>query len=254
MKNKLLGMLLTLCMVITIITVFIAQAEPTPNYDIVVKVNDKPITFDVKPTIINDRTMVPLRAIFEALGAQVTWDGDTNTIYSSKANSIIILQINNKMAFVNSTGVTLDVAPQIIEDRTLVPVRFIAEALGADVQWDGEKNMVIINTNEVVGYKKITPDQAKQVLENKSILLIDVRTSDEYKAGHIKGSVNITNTELKSKITQFASDKATEIIVYCRSGARSKVSAEELLKMGYTNVSDLGGIIDWKYETESGMQ
>jgi len=158
------------------------------------------------------------------------------------------------MAFVNSTGVTLDVAPQIIEDRTLVPVRFIAEALGADVQWDGEKNMVIINTNEVVGYKKITPDQAKQVLENKSILLIDVRTSDEYKAGHIKGSVNITNTELKSKITQFASDKATEIIVYCRSGARSKVSAEELLKMGYTNVSDLGGIIDWKYETESGMQ
>ena len=208
MKKKLLGTLLTLCMSISIITVFTAQAaavdfkgtslgdpskagEPTPtptpattnidfkgsslgdpsrsgehtpksSQDIIVMVNDKPIEFDVKPTIINDRTLVPLRAIFEALGAQVTWDGDTNTIYSSKGNSIIILQIDNKKAFVNSKEVTLDVAPQIIEDRTLVPTRFIAEALGADVQWDDSTSTVIIITSEM----KTKHDTVKNSINN----------------------------------------------------------------------------------------
>jgi len=139
-----------------------SEPVPTPTPDIVVTVNDKAIAFDVKPTIINDRTLVPLRAIFEALGAQVTWDGDTNTIYSSKGNSIIILQVDNKMAFVNSKQVTLDVAPQIIEDRTLVPARFIAEALGATVNWDEATSTVIIITDEM----KIKHDTVKNSINN----------------------------------------------------------------------------------------
>jgi hypothetical protein len=162
MKSKIIGNILTICIILSLITGFIVHAadvdfkgtslgdpskasEPTPTPDILVKVNDKSIVFDVKPKIINDRTMVPLRAIFEELGAQVTWDAETKTIYGSKGRNIIILQIDNIKAFINSAEVELDVAPQIIDGRTLVPTRFIAEALGADVTWDAENNSVIIN-------------------------------------------------------------------------------------------------------------
>jgi len=115
--------------------------------DITVKINNTPVTFDVKPAIIKERVMVPLRAIFEALGAQVSWDGDNKTIYAAKDNLLIVLQIDNPIAFINSDKeITLDVAPVIVDSRTLVPVRFIAESLGADVKWDAATSTVIITT------------------------------------------------------------------------------------------------------------
>lgn len=234
--------------VILIIVIFAISfmAIANDNKDIIVNVNNKPVIFDVQPKIIENRTMVPLRAIFEALGSKVIWQADTKTIYATKGSTIIILQIDNKIAFVNNNQVQLDVSPLIIEERTLVPTRFIAEALGAEVKWDGDNNMVIINTNE---YKTITPEELKQIIDNKDILLIDVRTAEEYNTEHIKNSINIPNTELKDKISKLTSDKNTKIIIYCRSGARSKASAMELINMGYTNVFDLGGIINWQYET-----
>jgi predicted heme/steroid binding protein len=118
------------------------------SQDISVTINSVPVSFDVKPVIIESRTMVPLRAIFEALGAQVTWDGETKTIYGSKGSTIIILQIANLKAFVNSNVVELDVAPQIIDGRTLVPTRFIAESLSAKVDWDDQTSTVIITTTD----------------------------------------------------------------------------------------------------------
>jgi hypothetical protein len=126
----------------------VASDALTVSQDIVVKINGVPVVFDVKPVIIQDRTMVPLRAIFEALGAIVTWDADTNTIYGSKDGSIIILQVANTKAFINSKELEMDVAPQIIDSRTLVPTRFVAEALSADVKWDSETSTVIITTDD----------------------------------------------------------------------------------------------------------
>ena len=98
-------------------------------------------------------------------------------------------------------------------------------------------------------YNKITPAEAKKQLEsNKSIILVDVRTEAEYKEGHIKGSILIPYDLIGKEAPAKLIDKTAKIIVYCRSGNRSGIATRELLKMGYTNVYDLGGIQDWPYE------
>ena len=129
--------------------------------DITVSVNGTNVVFDQAPVIENDRTLVPMRAIFEALGATVEWDGETRTVTSTKAitaehNKTVKLTIDSAdMVIVDSVGeaaeeatVTLDVPAKIINDRTMVPVRAISEAMACVVEWDGEARAVIITTDE----------------------------------------------------------------------------------------------------------
>ena|GEM_PF-6811561 len=87
--------------------------------------------------VVNGRTLVPLRAIFEQLGAEVNWDGAAQTIHAIKGNTEIQLQVNSSIALKNNSQVTLDTAPQMISGKTMVPLRFIGESLGAEVIWDG---------------------------------------------------------------------------------------------------------------------
>lgn len=108
------------------------------------KVNDTVTKLDVPAQIINDRTMVPLRAIFEALDATVEWDGDTRTITGKKGDTTVVMVVDNTEMKVNDEVKTLDTPAQIVNDRTLVPARAISEALGADVQWDGATRTVTI--------------------------------------------------------------------------------------------------------------
>lgn len=114
--------------------------------EIFVSLNNLPITFDVKPQSINNRTMVPLRGIFEALGLEVGWDPVTRKITGTKDGLKIEAWVDRSEAFVNGKSIALDVPPAVVDNRTLVPVRFIAEATGADVQWNGELNTVLIKT------------------------------------------------------------------------------------------------------------
>ena len=106
--------------------------------------NDKAIDFDVPPQIINDRTMVPLRAIFEAIGATVSWDGETRTVTAEKDGVKISLTIDVAEIVKNDQKIALDVAPVIVNDRTLVPVRAICESFGSTVDFDAENLTVII--------------------------------------------------------------------------------------------------------------
>jgi len=114
-----------------------------------VMLDDQQLSFDVVPTIENGRTLVPLRAIFEALGADVSWDGATQTVTATKDATQIKLQIGVKTAYKNGSPVTLDVPSKIISDRTLVPLRFVSEALGANVRWDGDTQTIVINNKKV---------------------------------------------------------------------------------------------------------
>jgi len=91
----------------------------------------------VSPQIINGRTMVPMRVIFEALGAQVIWNGNTRTVTGIKSDTIIVLIIGNEVATINGQSQTLDQAAVVIDGSTLVPLRFVGEALDAEVQWVG---------------------------------------------------------------------------------------------------------------------
>lgn len=116
----------------------------------------------------------------------------------------------------------------------------------------------VMNSNStadrVVDYKDIKPEDAKERLDNeKGIILLDVRTLEEYTEKHIHGSILIPVDEIPSKAAEILTNKNDEIFVYCRSGKRSVTASKALVKMGYTKVYNLGGIIDWPYETESGV-
>lgn len=126
----------------------VAFAAPATADDITVLLNGNVIEFDVAPIIENDRTLVPLRAIFEALGAQVEWDGTTETVISAKGDDTCIFQIGNDKMFVNGEAKTLDVAAKIVDDRTLIPLRAVSEAYNCTVDWNGETRTVTITTAE----------------------------------------------------------------------------------------------------------
>lgn len=111
---------------------------------ITVKINGVIQTYDQPPVIMNGRTLVPLRGIFEALGANVSWDGQTQTVTATKGGITIQLKIGSTIAHKNGTVIHLDQSSVLINDRTMVPVRFVSEALGAEVDWDDVIRTVII--------------------------------------------------------------------------------------------------------------
>ena len=102
-------------------------------------------------------------------------------------------------------------------------------------------------------YTKITPKQAKDMMDKGGpFTLLDVRTESEFREQRINGAILIPNTEIRNRAQKELPDKDALIFVYCRSGARSSGAAHDLVSMGYTNVYDIGGIMNWPYETVSG--
>ena len=100
-------------------------------------------------------------------------------------------------------------------------------------------------------YVNITAEEAKQIMDTEEdYIILDVRTQEEYDQGHIPGAILIPDTEIKNKAEEVMMDKDQLILVYCRSGRRSKLAAEALAELGYTNIKEFGGIIDWPYEVE----
>ena len=98
-------------------------------------------------------------------------------------------------------------------------------------------------------YDQISGAEAKALMDSESgYIIIDARTQEEYDQGHIPGAIMIPEYEIADRAEKELPDKNQLILVYCRSGRRSKIAAEELVKLGYTNVKEFGGIIDWEYE------
>ncbi|MDI3481541.1 MAG: N-acetylmuramoyl-L-alanine amidase [Tepidanaerobacteraceae bacterium] len=143
-------------LVLMLISVFLcfpslAKAAPkskTAERPIEIYINDKKIESDVAPIIMKSRTMVPLRVISENLGGSVYWDGGEKTVRITNSSKTILLKINDKKATINGQTVTLDAPAIIIKDRTMVPLRFIGESLGAQVYWDNDARRVTIIRQE----------------------------------------------------------------------------------------------------------
>lgn len=105
--------------------------------------------------------------------------------------------------------------------------------------------------NQVAEYTSITMEDAKQIFQEKGdYLIVDVRRADEFTEGHIPGAINIANEDIASAEPTELSDKEQVIYVYCRSGNRSKQASAKLAAMGYTNIVEFGGILDWTGEVE----
>ena len=106
------------------------------------------------------------------------------------------------------------------------------------------------NDREAV-YVNITAEEAKQIMDTEEgYIILDARTQEEYDEGHIPGAIVISHEEIAEKAEEVLTDKEQLILVYCRSGRRSKIAAEALAELGYTNIKEFGGIIDWPYEVE----
>ena len=100
-------------------------------------------------------------------------------------------------------------------------------------------------------YMNITAEEARQIMDSEEgYVILDVRTQEEYDQGHIPGAIVISHEEIMENAEEVLTDKEQLILVYCRSGRRSKIAAEALVELGYTNIKEFGGIIDWPYEVE----
>lgn len=116
----------------------------TPPAEISVTLNGKNVNFDQPPIIENGRTLVPVRAIFEALGASVEWQQETQTVIAKRDEKSVSLTISSNVMKVGNKEVLLDVPAQIISNRTLVPARAVAEAFNCKVDWDNDTKTVLI--------------------------------------------------------------------------------------------------------------
>lgn len=101
-------------------------------------------------------------------------------------------------------------------------------------------------------YHKITPEEAKAMMDKGGVVIVDVRTEGEYQEKHIKNAVLVPNESISSQKPELLPDVQATLLVYCRSGRRSADASQKLLALGYQNVYDFGGISAWPYETEAG--
>lgn len=122
------------------------EGKPIENThdQINVKIDGAVQTYDQPPVITGERTLVPMRGIFEALGANVSWDQETQTVTATRGDTVIRLTIGSPTAYKNGVAIVLEQPPRLIKNRSMVPVRFVGEALGAKVDWDGSTRTVII--------------------------------------------------------------------------------------------------------------
>ena len=144
MKKLIAIIAVVVCMAAVQVQAFIEGPEITVN------LNGEKMAFDAQPFIENDRTLVPMRAIFEGVGARVEWDSDTQTAIAVREKDgaviCIAIQADSPTAFVNENAKTLDTAAKIADNRTFVPLRFVVEELGETVEWNQSTYTVDITT------------------------------------------------------------------------------------------------------------
>ena len=159
MIKKITMLLLTLVLACSFLSVQPAQAQ-----DITVTIDGEQLQTDQAPIIQNGRTLVPLRSIFESLGAEVSWYQSSGSIYCYRNDASLSLTVNDHYAYINGSQVYIDQPPIIVNSRTLVPVRVVSEALGATVVWDNTDRTVTITSNDSytgvmrIDYEDLLPD------------------------------------------------------------------------------------------------
>ncbi len=188
--------------------------------DIKITIDGTQQSFDQMPVMVNDRVLVPMRGIFEALGAEVSWDDATQTASGVKDGKTVSLAIGSTNATVNGAAVTLDVPAQLVNDRTMVPVRFISESLGAQVDWDDASQTVIIESAADVLRSFVFDDLTAFESEK------DFQIGGDYDAKNISLSSEQDHTTGTGKSAKLANRTATS----CRLKLMNMLDEENLNK------------------------
>ncbi|WP_066648774.1 rhodanese-like domain-containing protein [Christensenella timonensis] len=124
-------------------------------------------------------------------------------------------------------------------------------APAGDAGSKGVEDGVAAETTAEMAYHKIDAEEAKRMIGEGDVTIVDVRRPEEYAEKHLEGALNIPNETIGEEPPAELADKDAKLVVYCRTGVRSKQASDKLVKMGYHNVYDMGGIADWPYETVS---
>ena len=236
-------------------------------------VNQEKFLLDVPAKIVNGRTMVPFRFLGEQLGAMIDFQIDPESRLVSDVSFIlgkmsVKLWINKNEAEIKIDRqiekVSLDVPPLILQGRTLIPIRFVAEQLGAEVLWNANLREVSVlypkkfSLNEEglsedfgVFFQDIDAKTLHESFGSKPWKVIDLRMKEDYDKKHLPGAIHlyigdITSTSLEER----GLSPDDNVVVYCKSGAQSIMGSERLIRLGMKNVYNLlGGINSWSYET-----
>lgn len=142
MKKPLSILIVALMLMASPVLTAPAQGQPPVS----VYVDGMPLVMDVLPIIENSRTLVPFRAIAEAMHITVSWNAQTRTVMANDSRTSVSLQIDSRIAYINNTAVSLEAAPRIVNNRTLIPLRFFSEAFNCQVAWDGSLYRASITT------------------------------------------------------------------------------------------------------------
>ena len=150
--QKILAYILTVALVFTLAASFLPAAQADEfrsSTNVKLVVNGTPVSSDVAPIIINERTMIPARAVFEQLGGTVSWNEASQQVTVQLSGHTVVLTIQSLNATVDGVLKTMDAVPRLYQGRTLIPIRFVAEALGATVGWDNATRTATINLGGV---------------------------------------------------------------------------------------------------------
>lgn len=158
-----------ICCLIVVLVLALGVFNVSADEVITVYLDNERLEFDVNPVLINNRTLVPMRTIFEALGAQVYWNNDTNTALALKDEEFVSIQIGSSEMETANRLIHLDVPAVLKDSRTLVPLRAVSEAFDCDVLWNGDENRVDIYTDSFVDLSKA----------DKSITEVEVTSGQE---------------------------------------------------------------------------
>jgi hypothetical protein len=202
----------------------------SPQSNVTVTIDGNVQNYDPAPEIVNGRTLVPLRGIFEALGAKVDWDAASQTVIATKGTDSIKAQIGNYFAEKDGFTVQLDVKPQLINGRTMIPIRFVSEALGAAVRWHPESNTVAIYTN-------VNSQSASSQNANGQISGTQLLTYQQALDMAMKNSISLKNAQANIDRSQEVRDNAADNLDYTPIGAGSDSSdsAERSALLGLTS-------------------
>lgn len=165
-------------------------------------------------------------------------DNENFVIRVTNSADLISLSINEEVEFGKGVSKNFSVG-------NLIEIQTSPEVMES---WPLQVNLYKITKNEPASYLKISQEVAKKIMDTQEAIVLDVRTIEEFKEGHIENAVLLPVDQIENDADKVLSNKNASILVYCRSGNRSKSASLKLIELGYKNVYDFGGIGSWEYE------
>ena len=232
--RKFISVLLSLLLILnTITSVFAAGTAIKLQIDSnTVNIGNTDISIDVSPVIIDGRTLIPVRGLSEAMGGNVDWNDDTKTVIITLGSNKIEMTVDSKTAYFNNKAQTLDVAPTILNGRTMLPARFIAESFGFDVNWDSNTKTISITPKQESTTTVTTTEESTETTtveqtesDNKSLVVYFSKTgTTERIANEIK---EITDSDiLKIETVNSYPDDYNELVDIAQKEKNEKARPE----------------------------